>query len=133
MNYLASKSEFAIDFFNGGGGLLGSASIDLVAAGLFTPNGLAFNYKKYSVGGTAPLGTATVRARVSMIDGLSNPQGGGQAFVVDDFTLTVGDGEEVPEPASGLLLGAGVAAVALLRRRHKSKKAGFAPSGAKPA
>jgi hypothetical protein len=36
---------------------------------------------------TAPAGTVSVRARASMIGAMANPAGGGQAFVVDDFTL----------------------------------------------
>jgi hypothetical protein len=48
-----------------------------------------------------------------MLNGLSNPLGGGQAYVVDDFTL-----QQIPEPAS--LVG-GLIAMALslgfVRRR----------------
>lgn len=108
-NFLAG-AEFAIEFFNGGGTLISGATLDLAAAGLFVPNGEPFNYKLYTVTATAPVGTSFVRARVSMIDGMPNPAGGGQAFVVDDLEL-------VPEPSTALgmvLLGA----AALVRRRR---------------
>lgn len=39
------------------------------------------------------------------------------AFVMDDFTYDTGRGGQVPEPATFALLGAGLGAVALLRRR----------------
>jgi hypothetical protein len=100
---------FAIDFLDGGSNVISSVELDLIAAGLFTPNGEPFNYKQYQVAGVAPAGTAFARARASMLDAIANPQGGGQAYVVDDFDL-------VPEPASfGLLL---IGAAALITRRR---------------
>jgi hypothetical protein len=111
-NFLGT-GEFAIDFLNGGGGLISSAALNLNAAGLFVVNGQPFNYKEYQVQGVAPAGTTSVRARTSLLNGLSNPAGGGQAFVVDDFTF-----QAVPEPAAiGVL--ALVACGATLRRRVK--------------
>jgi hypothetical protein len=110
----AGQAVFALDFFSGLGVPLGSATADLFALGLFTPNGQPFNYKRFTVSAIAPPDTAIVRARVSLIDGIANPNGGGQAFVVDDFTL---DTTQVPEPASGALLGLGVAY--LVRRRAR--------------
>ena len=50
---------------------------------VYTPNGQPFQYKFYSLSATAPNGTAMVRARASMLDAMANPQGGGQAFVVE--------------------------------------------------
>lgn len=111
-NALMQDAVFAIEFRDAAGGLLSTSSISLMPE-LFVDNGLAFDYKFYSVSGTAPTGTAVVRARVSMLDAQSNPLGGGQAFVTDDFTLTV-----VPEPATMMVLGAG--ALALMRRRRKA-------------
>jgi hypothetical protein len=55
-------------------------------------------------------------ARVSLIDGLLNPIGGGQAFVVDDFTL---DTTQVPEPATGALMGLALTYLARIRRRRR--------------
>jgi hypothetical protein len=83
-----------------------------MAAGLLAPNGEPFNYKQYDVTATAPPGAVTVRARVSMLNGTPNPLGGGQALVVDDFSLTV-----VPEPAC--VTGVMVAALGLMCRRKR--------------
>ena len=100
---------FAVEFLNSGGTVIGGTELDLIAAGLFTDNGLPFDYKQYTVSATAPLGTTMVRARASMVEGVPNPAGGGQAYVVDDFTL-------VPEPATALGLLLGVAALGARRR-----------------
>lgn len=108
-NFLGD-AEFAIEFLDAGSGVISGTSLDLIAAGLFVDNGQPFDYKQYTVTATAPAGTVSVRARVSMIDTMSNPAGGGQAFVVDDFSL-------VPEPSTALgmvLLGS----AALVRRRR---------------
>jgi hypothetical protein len=114
-NMDAADAVFALDFYSGLGVPLGSVTADLFALGLFTANAQPFNYKQFSVVGIAPAGTAVVRARVSLIDGVQNPQGGGQAFVVDDFTL---DTAQVPEPASGALVGLGLAYLARRRGRR---------------
>jgi hypothetical protein len=109
-NALLGGAEFALEFLNGGGGLISGAEVDLIAAGLFTDNGQPFDYKQYMVQAVAPAGTALVRARASMIDAMGNPAGGGQAFVIDDFVLT-------PEPSAGLAL-ALVGSAALARRKR---------------
>ena len=109
-NYLATRSLFAIDFLDSGNSVIGSTEVDL--AGLFVDNGLSFDYKQYTVTATAPANTANVRARVSMIDGISNPAGGGQAFVVDDFQLTV-----VPEPTTVALGLMGLLGLLVVRAR----------------
>lgn len=112
-NALLGGAEFALEFLNAGGGLIGSATYDLMPT-LKTPNGQPFSYKQYSLSAVAPAGTSSVRVRASMIDAMNNPAGGGQAYVVDDFTLTA-----VPEPATMAILGLGV--VAALRRRAAKK------------
>lgn len=113
-NFMAGGAVFAIDFLNAGGGIIGSTEYDLMPT-LRTPNGQSFAYKQYSLSGVAPTGTSWVRTRASMIDAMGNPAGGGQAFVVDDFTLTA-----VPEPATMAVLGLGVLAAA--RRKIAKRK-----------
>jgi hypothetical protein len=117
-NALMGGAEFALDFLDGSSSLIGSAAIDLIAAGLFTPNGEPFSYKEFLVAGVAPVGTVTVRARASMINAMANPNGGGQAFVVDDFSLT-SDGVPAPEPATAALVGLALAGLAGFHRRRK--------------
>jgi hypothetical protein len=112
-NALMTDAVFAVEFLN-------AAHVEIPASGselsllptLYTPNGQPFNYKMYTVTATAPVGTAYVRARASMIGAMSNPAGGGQAFVVDDFTL-------VPEPASLTVAGFGMLLLAGRGRRRR--------------
>jgi hypothetical protein len=104
---------FAIDFLNSGGNPISSVELNLNAAGLLADNGQAFDYKQYSLSGISPAGTTQVRARASMLNGLSNPAGGGQAFVVDDFSLS-----QIPEPASVVSCLVAIAmSLGLVRRR----------------
>lgn len=112
-NFLGG-AELALEFLGAGDSLLGSVALDLRAAGLLTDNGEPFDYKKYTVSALAPAGTVEARARVSMIEATGNPAGGGQAYVVDDFELTV-----IPEPTSAVL---GLAGVALLVARARSAR-----------
>lgn len=107
-----TKSQLAVEFLDAGNAIIGGSVLDMV---LGTGNGSsipAFGYQQYSVSAVAPAGTANVRARVSMVDGYGNPAGGGQAYVVDDFTLTA-----VPEPATFALVGLAVAGLVGIRRR----------------
>lgn len=107
-----TRTELAIDFLGAGFVLLSSSVIDLHAAGLGAPNGEPFAYREYSVSGVAPVGTLFVRPRLSMIDAYSNPAGGGQALVADDFSL-----QQVPEPSALMLAGLCALAGSLLCRR----------------
>lgn len=85
-NALMAGAEFAMEFRTGGGVILSTVTLNLLPT-LFVDNGQPFDYKKYTLTGTAPANTAIVRVRASMIGAMANPQGGGQAFVVDDFRL----------------------------------------------
>lgn len=111
-NALFQAAVFALDYLDVSGGVISSNTVDLVASGLFVDNGQPFDYKQYSVSGTAPAGTVSVRARASMIGAMGNPAGGGQAFVVDDFELTV-----VPEPTALAMAGLALAGLAIRRRK----------------
>jgi hypothetical protein len=105
-------SLFRIEFLDAAANPISSVSLDLVANMLGVPNGQPFSYRQFSLTGVAPAGTVFVRAGAAMIDAYANPAGGGQAFVVDDFSLTV------PEPASlGLLC---VSGLTLLARRRSA-------------
>ncbi|HMO85439.1 MAG TPA: PEP-CTERM sorting domain-containing protein [Lacipirellulaceae bacterium] len=111
-NVLMGDAQLAVEFLDAGGGPVAGGSVLSLLPTLTLPNGEAFNYKQYTVSALAPPGAAQVRARVSMIDGIPNPAGGGQAFVVDDFVL-----RGVPEPSSAGLALLGLAA--LVRRRSR--------------
>jgi hypothetical protein len=110
-NVLMADAQFAVEFLNGANTVIGGSVLSLLPT-LFVPNGQPFNYKQYTVSAVAPAGTVSVRARASMIGGLSNPAGGGQAFVLDDFQLSI-----IPEPSVFALLALG--GFAALRRRRK--------------
>jgi len=110
--YLLARSIFAVEFLDAGGNEIALSGFELdLTPFLFTPNGQPFNYKQFTVSAVAPAGTVSVRTRVSMIDGISNPAGGGQAFVVDDFVLAV------PEPSVTSLAILGMAGLLAFRRR----------------
>jgi PEP-CTERM motif len=87
------KSQFGLQFYSASNTLLGSSIFNLNQ--LAVVNGNPFNYKQYTVTGTAPAGTAIVRSLAQQLNAYNNPLGGDQAFVVDSFDL-----ERVPEPAS---------------------------------
>jgi hypothetical protein len=109
------KSEFHLTFLGSTSNILGSATLDLVAAGLGvgapTPPASGFAYHPFTLSAVAPAGTVTVQAGAIMIDAYNNPLGGGQAFVVDSFTL-------VPEPSVISLAVLGMAGVLAFRRRR---------------
>jgi hypothetical protein len=88
-NAMMAGAELAVEFLNASESIIPGGNVVQLLPTLAVPNGQSFNYKEYMATATAPAGTAKVRARVSMIGGMSNPMGGGQAFVVDDFNLTI--------------------------------------------
>jgi hypothetical protein len=106
-----ANAILAIDFL-AGAVPIGSAELDLEAAGLGDPANPGLNYEQFMVMAVAPAGTTTVRARASMLDGVFY-QDPGQAFVVDDFSLTC-----IPEPASVMLGLIGMLGVVGLARRR---------------
>jgi hypothetical protein len=109
-NALMEDAVFALEFLDSGGVEIPGSGTELsLLPFLFVDNREPFDYKEYTVTATAPASTAFVRARASMIGAMANPGGGGQAFVVDDFTLT--SVEAVPEPATIALVGLGLVAV----------------------
>ncbi len=103
------KSQFVLQFLDGSNAVIGSSTVDLVAGGLGVANGNPFAYKQFTVAAVAPAGTVTVRSMAQMLNAYGNPAGGGQAYVVDSFTL-------VPAPGALAVLGLG-GLVAGRRRR----------------
>lgn len=108
-----TKSELALQFFDAGSSIIGGSVLDLVPAGLGTGTtpGLGFGYKEFSVSAIAPVGTVSVRSRLSVINAYDVPGAGDAAFVGDYFTL-------VPEPTTAVLVGLGLAAFVGIRRRR---------------
>lgn len=115
-NVMAERFEFALEFLDAGNSILSASALDLAVAGLLVPNGQPFNYKQYTLTGVAPVGTVSARVRASFINGTANPAGGGQAFVVDDFSLT-----SIPEPASAMAL-LGLGTLWATRRSRRSAR-----------
>ena len=100
-NILVTAAEFALEFLDGANAVIpASGQVTSLLPTLIVPNGQAFNYKQYTVIAIAPANAVTVRARASFRGGTSNPAGGGQSFLVDDFTLTA----EGPAPPSALVV-----------------------------
>jgi len=115
-----ANAIFALDFFGPGNALLGSAELDLEAAGLGDPGLPGLNYEEFSVSAVAPAGTVDVRARGSVID-TAFYQDPGQALVTDEWTLTSNQvGRGVPEPLTAGLGVMGLAALALSATRRRA-------------
>lgn len=118
-NLMVQDAQFALEFLDAGNSLISSTVLSLLPT-LTVPNGQAFSYKQYSLNAVAPAGAATVRARVSMIGGLANPQGGGQAFVADDFELLERTSvpEQIPAGFTAPVIAALLGAHRMLRRKR---------------
>jgi hypothetical protein len=117
-----TKAIFALEFLDAGGIVLpGSVEIDLRTDGqVITPPGSSFvTYMEHTLSGVAPAGTANVRVRASMLDGVLNPGVDPQSFFVDGFELTASGGAAsvVPEPASLTIITMALPATLLWRRR----------------
>jgi hypothetical protein len=113
------QTFFALEFLNGGGGVISSVELDLEASGLaVNPRDATiespWNWQEYVLVGVAPAGTAEVRTRVSVVDGFYSFDPG-QAFIVDDFSLDV---TPVPEAGTALMAVMGMGLVAMARRRR---------------
>lgn len=111
-----TTTEFALQFLDAGSSIIGGTVLNLVPAGLGTGTtpGLGFGYKEFSVFGTAPAGTVSVRSRLSIINAYDVPGAGDAAFVGDNFILAV------PEPTTAALVGLGLTALVGMRRRKLS-------------
>jgi hypothetical protein len=111
-NALMADAVFALEFLDAGGIEIPASGVELsLLPTLFVDNGEPFDYKRYELSALSPAGTAFVRVRASMIDAIGNPAGGGQAFVVDDFSL-------VPEPATFALVAIGLLGMLGFARRR---------------
>lgn len=110
-----TETVLALDFLDAGSAVLGSSELELgptlatKAGGATWPD----RYTKSFVSGVAPAGTATVRARFSMIDGYLNPDVSGEGALVADYFLL-----QVPEPASMSLFALALFGLSSIRRRR---------------
>lgn len=99
--FAVTDTLLALEFLDAGDAVIGSAIAN--ADDLYPGTG---DWFQVSTNGVAPAGTATVRARASMLSGVLVPDNPQSAFV-DDFSL-------IPEPASAMMLL--IPALALRRR-----------------
>ncbi len=113
-----TETVLAIEFLDDGFLLLGSVELDLQASGLGVPNDEDFAYRQFSLSGVAPAGSHYAQVRFSMIDAYAHPAGGGQALVVDDFSLRLTSA--VPEPSTTITLGLLLLGMLGIRRRMGS-------------
>jgi hypothetical protein len=100
----------AIDFLDLLNNVIGTSSIELRADGQSNNAG----WRQHLVSGVSPVGTVTVRARGSMIDGQLNPGVNPQSAFLDDFSLTA---RPVPEPHAAALGALGLLGWVMIRRR----------------
>jgi hypothetical protein len=117
---------FALEFLDSMGAVLpGSVVVELKADGQTSDT----FWRQHTLVGVAPAGTANVRVRASMINGVENPLPSPQAFqmsfFVDDFHLTAGPAGAgagaVPEPTSWLLGMIALAALSASRNRSSAR------------
>jgi hypothetical protein len=103
-----TDTYFALEFLDHLDLEISSVELELKAAGQVNGAG----WKRHILTGIAPLGTAKVRVRASMVDGEFNIDNPNQSAFVDDFVLQV-----VPEPTTGLLGVFGLSCLVTVRRR----------------
>lgn len=124
---------FALDFLDSSGTLLDTEDIELFANGQQnSPAGGNLVWMQHTVSAVAPAGTANVKVRITMLNGVLNPDVDPQSFFVDFFELTAGAGaggaSAVPEPTTSILsiVGLGLLLTARsqprIRRSERSEK-----------
>lgn len=114
---------FALDFLDSSGALLDTEEIELFANGQQnSPVGGNLVWLQHTLSAVAPAGTANVKVRITMLNGVLNPNVDPQSMFVDFFELTAaagaGGGAAVPEPATGCIGAIAVAVLSALRRRE---------------
>jgi hypothetical protein len=114
---------FALDFFDSSGTLLDTEEIELFANGQQnSPAGGNLVWMQHTLSAVAPAGTANVKVRITMLNGVLNPDVDPQSMFVDFFELTAGAGaggaSAVPEPTTSML--SVIALGMLLTARSKS-------------
>ncbi len=116
-----SRGEFAIEFLDAGGMEISKVVLILDDSNVpnddhVSPNATLADamWSQHMVMGFAPLGTASVRVRASMIDGVFNVDPRQSGFY-DDFSLI----KTIPEPTSVLLGLIGVLGLVGLTRRRR--------------
>lgn len=118
-----TDTYFALEFLDSGGNVLaGSIEKELRADG--QPSNTT--WMQHTLVAVAPVGTANVRVRASMINGIYNPLPSPQvfqmSFFVESFSLTAvpgpGAGASVPEPGSITLVLLSGIAMAFRRDRN---------------
>jgi hypothetical protein len=105
---LTSQSVLASDLSNSGAG-------DVVGAGAT----VGLGHIIFSVAGNAAAGPSTVTLGAFPASSLSNPSGGNLAIVLSNGTITINSVAGVPEPSTWTLIGLGMPALLLARRRRR--------------
>lgn len=81
-------TEFALEFLDAGSLVIGSSVLSLGTAELTAVTGQPFDYAEYTRVAIAPVGTVTVRARLSMINAYDVLLAGDPPLVTDKYSLS---------------------------------------------